>query len=115
LEYIVTNKEEKTVVLALDLISRRYPIQELSWLYDVYFEILKDKNTTKIICIGKFAYDLKLRLKYAGISKNKIDIYENTEDLIDVIKNKSSGKVYAVLPFDIEKPLKEKISKGVNI
>ena len=115
LEYICTQDEEKTIVLALDLISTRYPIQELSWLYDVYFEILKDQKNTKIICIGKFAYDLALRLKYAEVSSEKIDVYESTEDLIEVIKNQTIGKVYAVLPFDIEKPLKKKLNSGGNI
>ena len=96
--YTYNDKREKTVVLGWLEISRRYLWDELSWLYDVEFELLKE-NTSCFICTGPQAYDIAIRLKYAGIPENKIkihtDIYNSKEDI-----NNSKGPIYAILNFD---------------
>ena len=70
----------------------------LSWLYDVEFELLKE-HTSCFICTGPQAFDIAVRLKYAGIDESKIkihkDIYESRDDI-----NKSNGPIYAILNFD---------------
>lgn len=96
--YTYNDKREKTVVLGWLEISRRYLWDELSWLYDVEFELLKE-NTSCFICAGPQRYDLAVRLKYAGIDESKIiihkDLYEAKEDI-----DKSKGPIYAILNFD---------------
>lgn len=96
--YTYSDKREKTVVLGWLEISRRYLWDELSWLYDVEFELLKE-NTNCFICTGPQAYDIAVRLKYSGIPENKIkihtDIYNSKEDI-----NNSKGPIYAILNFD---------------
>ncbi len=96
--YTYNDKREKTVVLGWLEISRRYLWDELSWLYDVEFELLKE-NTSCFICAGPQRYDLAVRLKYAGIDESRIiirkDLYEAKEDI-----DKSTGPIYAILNFD---------------
>ena len=96
--YTYNDKRDKTVVLGWLEISRRYIWDELSWLYDVEFELLKE-NTNCFICAGPQRYDLAIRLKYAGIDENKIKIHKDLYDSKEEI-DKSKGPIYAILNFD---------------
>ena len=62
--------------------------RDVSWLWDAEFELLKDTSKT-IITSGLRANDMALRLKYAGISEEKIKIIP---DLTKAIKEVSSSK-----------------------
>lgn len=96
--YTYNDKRDKTVVLGWMEISRRYLFDDVSWLYDIEFELLKD-NTNTFICAGPQRYDLAVRLKYAGIDENRIKIHKDLYDAKDDIKN-SKGPIYAILNFD---------------
>ncbi|MEG0026343.1 MAG: MurT ligase domain-containing protein [Bacilli bacterium] len=109
--YIKKYSEPKTIVIGFNNISGRYNLKDLSWLYDINFELLNDDSVKKIICVGKFACDLIVRLKCAGINTNKIITCFNSNDMLNVIKAKSIGKVYCMLYFDTEKMLKKMLIK----
>lgn len=96
--YAYNDKRDKTVVLGWMEISRRYLFDDISWLYDVEFELLKD-NTSTFICAGPQRYDLAVRLKYAGIDESKIKIHKDLYDSKKDIDN-SKGPIYAILNFD---------------
>lgn len=100
--YAKKDKELKTVVIGWWQISRRYDFDDLSWLYDIEFELLKD-NTKEFIVCGPQRYDLAVRLKYANIDPKDIKIYENLEKAQDEIKNVNTN-IYAILNFDYIKP-----------
>ncbi len=51
--------------------------KDISWIWDVDYEILANSNVNHIICAGTRAYDLAVRLKYAGISVNRIKVIPN--------------------------------------
>lgn len=95
------NDDEQTVIIGFDRVSGRYDLKDLSWLYDIDFELLNNDKVKKVICVGQFAYDIALRLKYAGIDKEKIFIETSSEDVMGIIKNKTIGKVYCMFYFDI--------------
>jgi lipid II isoglutaminyl synthase (glutamine-hydrolysing) len=46
--------------------------EDVSWIWDVDFECLQREDITRIICSGRRAADIALRLKYAGIDQNKV-------------------------------------------
>ena len=96
--YTYNDKREKTVVLGWFEISRRYLWDELSWLYDIEFELLKE-TTSCFICAGPQRYDLAVRLKYAGVPEERIKIHKDLYESKDSIKN-SKGPIYAILNFD---------------
>lgn len=96
-EHLDSNK--KTIVLGWHEISRRYLWDELSWLYDIDFEIFNDDNIDKIIVAGPQRYDLAVRLKYANIDSSKIVVCKDLYDAEKDIK-KSKGSIYAILNFD---------------
>ena len=100
-------KVSKTIVIGWKEISRRYEFNDMSWLYDIKFELLNDNLTDKVICVGPDRYDIATRMKYAGFKKNQIKIYDNLESARDMIKNKSRGDIFAILNFDYVIPFND--------
>lgn len=104
------NKGLKTIIIGWWQISRRYDFDDLSWLYDIEFELLKKHKIDKIIVAGPQRYDIAVRLKYANFDTKKIEIYNDLYEAKNSIYN-SKGDIYAILNFDYIKPMKE-IMKG---
>ncbi|MDD2181490.1 MAG: MurT ligase domain-containing protein, partial [Bacilli bacterium] len=52
LDYISKQDNDKTVVIGFNNVSGRYDLKDLSWLWDINFELLNDKSINKIICVG---------------------------------------------------------------
>lgn len=113
LDFILHEPGDKTIILGFDSSSRRYKENDISWIWDIDFELLADRQINKIILIGKFAYDMLTRMEYAGISKNKLIIVENLNELSKAIKTKTKGNIYSMVCFDKEIELK-KIIKEEN-
>lgn len=104
--YSTRKKNLKTFVIGWWQISRRYPYDDLSWLYDIEFELLKNEKIDTIIVAGPQKYDLKVRLKYAGINPDKIKCFDNLYAAKKAITD-SKGDIYAVLNFDYVGPFKK--------
>ena len=101
IRFIKNQSGKKTIILGFDNVSRRYQFNDLSWLWDVEFELLNDKNIDKIFCIGIFRYDVITRLEFAGIDKDKIVLVEDLNNLIKDVKENSVGDIYTMVCFDM--------------
>lgn len=110
--YTSQNKNTKTLVLGWMEISRRYNFDDLSWLYDIDFELLNDGSVDKIICCGPQKYDIALRMKYAGFDENKIKVFYDLYDAEEEIKD-SNGDIYAILNFDYVKPFNDIMEEDI--
>lgn len=108
--YTSMDKKKKNIVLGFGQISRRYKHYDLSWLYDIYFELLNTCNINKIICVGPYKYDIALRLKYSNIDEDKLILLDNFDNMKDKI-NKLDGEVYAILNFDYVDPFIKSIKE----
>lgn len=53
--------------------------RDVSWLWDADFEMLKD-YPHKIVVSGVRAYDMAVRLKYAGFDASKIEVKNNIKE-----------------------------------
>lgn len=117
IEFIIHEPGIKTVVLGFDNSSRRYEENDISWLWDIDFEELNNKNIDKIVIIGRFKYDVLTRLEYAGIDKRKLILVNNLEnEIIDILRNKTKGNIYSMVCFDKEIELKEILKKeGITL
>ena len=113
LDYITHQKGDKTIVLGFDNSSRRYKENDLSWIWDIDFEILNDSSIKNIVLIGKYCYDMLVRMEYAKIDKKKLLLVENMSDLAETIKKKTKGKIFSMNCFDKEIEIK-KIIKEEN-
>lgn len=97
--YTYNKKEKKTIVIGWEEISRRYLWDELSWLYDIEFELFNKQDIDTYIVCGPQRYDIAVRLKYAGIDEKKIKIHKDLYSAKEDIKN-SKGNIYSILNFD---------------
>lgn len=109
LRYIVNEPGKKVVILGFDNVSRRYKYNDLSWLWDVEFELLNDESIEKIILIGRFKWDCYTRLNYAKIKQDKIILIEKMENLMATIKEKTEGDIYTMVCFDMTEIIKKLI------
>ena len=98
------DKSPKSIVLGLREISRRYTFFDLSWLYDINFEMLNDDTLQKVVCAGPYRYDFAARITLAGIPKDKIIILENLDHAGKVLDEQTLGNVYGILNFDYIEP-----------
>ena len=106
LNYINQCDDDKTIIIGFDNVSRRYKFNDISWLYDVDFEILNTKKIDKILCIGRFRYDVYARLISANIPKDKIYLVDNKNKIKDYLKM-TKGKIFTMVCFDMTAILKK--------
>ena len=108
--YIASQKGTKSIVFGFEKVSRRYECKDLSWLWDINFELLKDESIDKIFCFGIYKYDIATRLYYAGISEDKI-LYTTEQSLIDDVESKSTGNIYALVGEDIKAKIRDMVKE----
>lgn len=111
INYIKNTKGTKTIILGFDKVSRRYNYNDISWLYDVDFELLNDPSIDRIFCIGRFRNDVYTRLKYAGIKDDKLILTDDLDHLIPLVKRKSKGKIFTMVCFDMTGIIKKLLSE----
>ncbi len=113
LNYINTYKGKKTIILGFDNVSRRYKYNDISWLYDVDFEVLDLKNIDKILCIGRFRYDVYARLRLANIDEDKLVIVDNIKNISEDL-DKTEGTIFTMVCFDMTAVLKKLFMEDNN-
>ena len=100
-------KGTKTIIVGWKEISRRYEFNDISWLYDVDFEILKKCDVDKILCVGPEADDIATRMKLAGFDEGTIEKYINPEESKQAISKINSKYIFGILNFDYVEPYKK--------
>lgn len=113
INYIRETKYKKTIIIGFDNVSRRYAYNDLSWLYDVDFELLNIDSIDKIFCIGRFRYDVYTRLIYAGIDKSKLILIDDENKLLDEVNKKSKGRIITMVCFDMTEKIKNMLLRGM--
>jgi len=98
LSYVQKDPEIKTIIIGFENLSRRYDMKDLSWLYDIEFERLK--NIDRVIIVGEYCYDIAMRLQYAGIDVDKMVPVSDTAWLFDLLQG-CRGTIYGVVYFDL--------------
>lgn len=90
---------------------------DVSWIWDASFEEFQISNYKfKILSTGTRAYDLAVRLKYAGIEPERIQVQENLEQALEEAKRGNKGRLF-ILPtytalLDLQKILTRRGVKG---
>jgi UDP-N-acetylmuramyl tripeptide synthase len=57
--------------------------KDVSWIWDADYERLNRDDVKRVICSGRRAYDLAVRIEYANVPKEKIIILPNIQEAID--------------------------------
>lgn len=93
------SSSQKTVLIAVDKLSRKYSANDMSWLWDIDFERLNRDDVSGFYLCGKFAENLALRLLFAGISENRIVCIPDFSLCIDRLKKEGKGHIFAMTCF----------------
>ena len=87
--------------------------RDVSWLWDADFELLKDYPNT-ISVSGIRAYDMAVRMKYAGFAQEKIEVIEDIKEAVfSAIDSINEGEQLLIMPtytalLEMQKFLKDK-------
>ena len=113
LNYIENQSGIKTIIIGFESVSRRYSYNDLSWLWDINFEVLSDKEIDRLFLIGKYKYDIAVRLVYAGISEEKLVFIDDKDTLFKEVVN-SKGNIYALVGEDVKAYINNLIKEASN-
>ena len=98
---------KKDYVIGWKEISRRYNHFDLSWLYDIEFELLNDENLNRIYVCGIDADNIKNRLIIGSIDENKILVGEDLQTIKEVVLASKAKTVCGILNFDYMQPFRD--------
>ncbi|MDQ6818501.1 MAG: MurT ligase domain-containing protein [Actinomycetota bacterium] len=89
--------EDGELALLAILNDRTADGRDISWIWDADFELLADQ-VRSAVCAGTRAAELALRLKYAGVPAERLQISHDLEAALDLaLAQATAGRLY-VLP-----------------
>lgn len=87
------------VMFIVDAVSRKYFTSDVSWLYDIDFEMLNNSNIHQIILAGKYVNDLAVRFSYTDIPSDNIKLFEDIDEAVDFMNSDRSEYIYVITCF----------------
>lgn len=99
IRYIIGQNKPCGVIIIVDSVSRRYSTGEVSWLWDIDFELLNSPCVEHIYLLGAHAGDLETRFSYTDIPSEKLSVMPNIEEAVDRIAKENHQKLYTVTCF----------------
>lgn len=73
--------------------------RDVSWIWDVNFEKLKESDIEDIFISGIRLYDMACRLKIAGLNYDKFKLGENFEELLEQMNHSKSDNIYILATY----------------
>lgn len=92
-------KEGCDVLIIVDAVSRKYFTSDVSWLYDIDFEMLGSDNIHQIVLAGKYVNDLSVRFSYTDIPSERIKLFESIDEAADYLNSDRSEYIYVITCF----------------
>ena len=102
-------KEGCDVMFIVDAVSRKYFTSDVSWLYDIDFEMLNNENIGEIILSGRYFNDLAARFSYTDIPSEKIRIIPEIEKAVDYLDSDRKEYIYVITCFSDKGKFLEKL------
>lgn len=92
-------KDGCDVLIIVDAVSRKYFTSDVSWLWDIDFEMLHCDAVHEIVLAGKYVNDLAVRFDYTDIPQEKIKRFEDIGAAADYLDSGRSEYIYAITCF----------------
>lgn len=99
IRYIISRNKPCGVIIIVDSVSRRYSTGEVSWLWDIDFELLNSPCVECIYLLGNHAADLETRFSFTNIPSEKLSVIPSIDDAADIIASKKHQKLYTITCF----------------
>jgi lipid II isoglutaminyl synthase (glutamine-hydrolysing) len=99
-EAIKTTSLDQSDISAVFMLNDNYADgRDISWIWDVDFESLNKLKINKIMIAGIRLYDMAIRLKVAGLSKETFVLCNNYDKLLDEITNCTTPTIYVLATY----------------
>ena len=99
--------EENEISLICLLNDKYADGTDISWIYDSYYEKLKDLDIKDIYVSGIRKKDMKRRLEIAEIFDGEISEFDYEKEIFDVIKNSKTDNIYILSTYTAMLKLRE--------
>lgn len=87
------------MIIIVDAVSRKYFTSDVSWLWDIDFELLKSENVQRIVLAGLYCNDLATRFDYTEIPQEKITVISDIGEAVSWLAENAVGEILAVTCF----------------
>jgi UDP-N-acetylmuramyl tripeptide synthase len=84
--------------------------RDVSWIWDADFELLAP-HVRRVVCAGTRAPEMAVRLKYAGMSPNVIEVEEDVARSLDRALADANGRLFALPTYTALLELRELLAK----
>jgi lipid II isoglutaminyl synthase (glutamine-hydrolysing) len=84
--------------------------RDVSWIWDADFELLAG-HVSRVVCAGTRAAEMAVRLKYAGIPPEVIEVEEAIDRSLDQAVSEADGPVFALPTYTALLELRTLLSK----
>ena len=88
--------------------------RDISWIWDADFELL-DGHVRRVICAGTRADELALRLKYAGIPVQRIDVVGELAPALDQALADADGRLFVLPTYTALLALRDELSRRGHV
>lgn len=109
IRFVTDAGQDCTVLLIVDAVSRKYFTSEVSWLWDIDFELLRADCVKQIMLSGKYCYDLAARFSYTDIASERIHIIQDIGAAVEQLKATAEGKLYVITCFSDKQKFLSKV------
>lgn len=92
---LCSDAQQKDVMIVLN--DNAQDGKDVSWIWDVDYEKLKNANITSLTASGIRKYDMALRLKYAGF--DNIEVLDNNREALKKVSCGSGATAYVLINY----------------
>ncbi|MEA4912168.1 MAG: MurT ligase domain-containing protein [Oscillospiraceae bacterium] len=93
------DSREMTVVIIVDLLSRKYIANDMSWLWDIDFQLLCDERVKRVLVGGAFANDVACRLTLSGVREEILTVKPDLDEMMASLYENPVGDIYVMTCF----------------
>jgi UDP-N-acetylmuramyl tripeptide synthase len=113
LRTLVLEHEELDVLAVLN--DRTADGKDVSWVWDADFEILAGR-VRWVTCAGTRAAELALRLKYAGVAVERLDVVPKLDQALDAaLARLPSGRLFVLPTYTALLELREELAQRGHV
>ena len=106
---------KKTVVLTItDSLDKVHGHEDISWLYDTDFDVLRDESVETVYIGGRRCYDLALRLILSGVAQEKLQLFPDYGELEQALIRQAPTEGTVAIFFELyAKPIAMGLRKAL--
>ncbi len=118
LSALFLNREKKDVFIAIN--DNDADGKDVSWLWDVDFEIVGNGHESfrRFICTGRRGEEMAVRLKYAGVPRDKIAVNPDLKQAVRKVLEGGNGQSYLFSTYtalwEVHGILKTMVAGGIK-